>query len=89
MNNREEWTNRFLIYTKEMELFIEYCKKFEVIQDTKITFTLTAKMIDNDGSFIWNDAFVADVTFHNELDSLRFMNVFKLFFKLSTYCSRI
>jgi hypothetical protein len=88
MNNRETWVSRFYIYTKEIAQFIEYCKRFNCIQETKITFVLDQENVEDD-SFIWKDGFVCDVTHYSEMDSLKFTNVFSLFFHLSKYCSRI
>lgn len=87
MNNRETWISRFYIYTKDIQQFIEYCRRFQVIQNVKIDFVLDKEEVDD--SIIYNDAFIADVTLYSELDSLRFINVFSLFFRGSKYCTRI
>lgn len=90
MNNRETWVSRFYIYPKEIAKFIEYCERFQCIQNTKIVHILDEeKDTYNPKYFTYRSAFVADVTFYSELDSLRFINVFSLFFTLSKYCSRI
>lgn len=88
MNNQNEFVSRFYVYPKEIERFIEYCKRFQCIKDVKIKFTIEEEKVDED-SFIWNPAFICDVTHFSQNDSLKFVNVFSLFFTLSKYCSRI
>jgi hypothetical protein len=83
----ETWTSRFYIYPKDIAQFIEYCKRFECIKNVEINFVVDEKIIDE--SILYKPAFVADVTHFSEMDSLKFVNVFSLFFSLSKYCSRI
>ncbi len=90
MNNRETWESRFYIYPKDITLFIQYCERFQCIQDTKIVHTLDKEQDpDYPELFAYRSAFVADVTHYSELDSLKFINVFSLLFQSSKYCSRI
>lgn len=81
-------TSRFAIYPKEISRFIEYCERFQVIQNTEIKFTKEQEKVDDDG-FIWKTLFVCDVSFNNELEALKFINVFSMIFTVSKYCSRI
>lgn len=84
----EVYTARFLIYPKDIEKFLEYCKRFDVIQETKISYVVEKEFVEED-SFIWKDSFICDVILHSQMEYLRFINVFGLFFRESKYCSRI
>lgn len=86
MNNRSSWTSKFYIYPKDVSKFIEFCERFQCIKDTEIEFVLEEEQIEED-SFIWEPRFIASVTHFSELDSLKFINVFSLFFRDSKYCS--
>jgi len=90
MNNREIWTDRFVIYVKDIAQFIEYCKRQQVNikEDLVISYYVDKVFVEED-SYTWKDVFVCDVTHYSELDSLKFTNTFSLFFRDSKYCVRI
>lgn len=90
MNNRETWINRFYIYVKDIAQFIEYCKRqqINIKEDLNISYEVDKEFVEED-SYIWKDCFICDVVNYSELDSLKFINTFSMFFKDSKYCSRI
>lgn len=81
-----KYTNRFLVYPVEIVQFIQYCERFNVIHNTSIKF-IPSTGTDEDNNT--PSQFVCDVTVYSEMDALRFVNLFTLFFKISKYCSRI
>jgi len=89
MPKEDVWISRFYIYTKELPQFIEYCKRSQCIEELAIKFVLDKDSSYEEGQVIYKDGFVGDVTHHSEKDSLKFINVFSLFFTLSKYCMRL
>ncbi len=81
------WTSRFYIYPMDIVLFLEYCERFGVIKQTKVTFTVDEEHLDE--SILYKKGFVCDVTFFGEMDSIKFQNIFCLFFKNSKYCMQV
>lgn len=84
--SNETWILRFLVYPTEIVKFIQYCERFNVIHNTTIKF-IPPTYTDEDNNT--PSQFVADVTLYSESDSLKFQNIFSLFFSVSRYCSRI
>lgn len=87
----ETFTSRFAVYPKEIVQFIEYCKRFNILHQTEIKFAPPSynKIDEDEPEQLTQELFVCDVTLFSEMDSLRFINVFSLFFKESKYCIRV
>jgi hypothetical protein len=76
----------FLVYSKEIVQFIEYCKRFKVSDglDIKYIPESVVKVDDDpDNDKRTGDVFLCHVYLDSDLDVLRFINIFSLFFHLS------
>lgn len=89
MSSRETWVDRFYIYVKDIQQFVEYCKRqqINIKEDLQVSYQVDKENVDD--GYIWKDCFICDVTNYSEMNSIKFINTFSLFFRESKYCSRI
>ena len=69
-----EYKRGFLLYPKDVPMFVQYCERFQVAHNMEMHYIPSTK--DDDGG----DKFRATVILYSELDTLRFINCFTLFF---------